>query len=91
METEEDLFGKPKYNTKGAFVWNNVSKRFLGAILFYSILFYYFGFPFQLFCSQGRNSQNIFPNIFLFQIIPNVKESSKFYSDRTSTWGYCKS
>lgn len=37
METEEDLFGKPKYNTKGAFVWNNVSKRFLGAILLFWI------------------------------------------------------
>ena len=33
MGTEEDLFGKPKHNTKGAFVWNNVSKRFFGSYL----------------------------------------------------------
>lgn len=42
METEEDLFGKPKYNTKGAFVLNNVSKRFFGS---YSILLFWISIP----------------------------------------------
>ena len=49
--------------------WNNASKRLFESYSHSEIP----GFPFQLFCSQEQNSQNIFRNIFLFRNIPNER------------------
>ena len=54
--------------------WNNASKRLFGSYSHSGIP----GFPFQLFCSQERNSRNIFRNIFLFRNIPNERALSMF-------------